>query len=114
MKQASFDFNFTGEQLSQAGQELAISHANAVCEGWAEKAYQLLSEYVACYGSTPFTSESFRDYCEIAGLPEPPTNRAFGHIFTRAKRSELIKSVGLTKTIKRSAHGCFSTLWVRA
>lgn len=112
MKQATF--NFTGEQLSQAGQELAISHANAVHEGWSEKAYRLLREYVACYGSTPFRAEEVRSYAALMDFPMPPHARAWGSIFTKGKRIGLIKFLGTTQVKNPKAHCANAGLWVRA
>ena len=79
---------------------------------WNAMAYTLLKRYVR-NKKKPFMCEDFREYC-LNKLPVPPSNRAFGHLMTKARRDGLIISIGYQSTKNPFAHRTPATLWKAA
>lgn len=97
-----------------AGIKQAITHANEVNPGWSETAYGMFKDWLA--GWQPgykFTIEQFRQIAMIRGLPEPPSNRAYGSIAVRAKKAGLINSNGTVKVRNPKAHMANAAQWVK-
>lgn len=105
---------FEARSERDAGIEQAESHANQVDPGWSDRAFQMLKDWLR--GWAPgfrFTIEEFRQVAQIRGLPEPPSNRAFGGLAVRAKKQGLIKSNGTVKVKNPKAHCCFASQWIK-
>lgn len=103
---------FKGQQERDKGINDALTHAEAVCPDWPEKAFVMFKDWLS--GWTPgylFTIEEFRMIAQIRGLPDPPNNRAFGGIALRARIAGLIKSNGTVKVKNPKAHCCFASQW---
>lgn len=93
------------------GMQRAVNNANRVDEGWSDKVYELLKDFVKRY-SGPFQFEDFR--MSITGLiAEPPHKRAYGAIAARAAREGLITRVGYAPVKNVDAHRAFATVWRR-
>lgn len=108
------EFNFSGKQLSEIGQQLAIDTADAIIPNWSNDAYKLVCDYAKMYGSIPFRAEEVRSYAAQIDFPLPKNGRAWGAVFTRAAREKVIKSIGYAKVSNPKAHATPAALWVRA
>lgn len=90
----------------------AINHANAVNEGWSDKAYAMFKEWLSGWPKGHcFQIETFRVSASARGLPEPPSARSFGYIAVRARKEGLIKSNGQKATSSSTAHRCYANEW---
>jgi hypothetical protein len=86
-----------GRRLAREGAELAEDNANKAEEGWSEKAEAALLVYRDFLGRNKrFMCEDFRHWAIDNGiLPEPPNNKAFGGVMTRArKRGVVVRGPG--------------------
>ena len=105
---------FSGEDLKNAGMNLAVKYANEVHENWAEKAYELLKQFVRS-GRGKFMCEDVRDYAKVYGLPDAPNSRAWGSLIVRAaKKDKIIKHVGFAQVKNSRAHRANASVWVAA
>lgn len=92
----------------------AVTHADKVNTGWSEKAYTMFKDWLNGWAQGhKFLMEDFRISAHIRGLPDPPSNRAFGQIAVRARKAGLIKSNGQRATRSVTAHRCFASEWVK-
>lgn len=103
------EFGFTGEQLRNAGMQLAIEHAEAKDSKWPEKAYQVLMTYIK--GNKNFMTEEFRDYALKIGFTMPPHARAWGGIINRAAREGLIVKIAVQAVKNPKAHCANAAVW---
>lgn len=105
---------YQAEKKRDEGIERAKNHAEAVEPGWNERADQMFKEWLQGWPQGyKFLIEDFRMSASIRGLPEPPSNRAFGGMALRARKAELIKSVGLAATTSKKGHRCFASVWIK-
>lgn len=95
-----------------SGIERAILHADDVCEGWGDKAFYILKEFIRVNGNS-FLVEDVRLYAEAKGLPEPPSKRSWGSIILKASRAGIVKKngYGITRNVK--SHGTPASEWIR-
>lgn len=102
----------TGEQLRDQG----ISRALQSTEwGWQNEAYRLLKQFVKT--SDPFRVflvEDVRAFAKDQGLPDPPSNRAWGGIVVKAKKEGVVKQVGYSQVKNPTAHKANAALWQSA
>ena len=104
---------FTGAELKQGGITVAIDHANMKHDGWADKAYELLMQFISWHKAA-FLCETLRLYAETEGLlPAPPSNRAYGAIILRAKREGAIVHAGYAQVHNPKAHMANASLWIK-
>jgi hypothetical protein len=90
----------------------ALTSAETVCEDWADKAYNMLVDWLQGWPSGfRFQIEEFRKIAQIRGLPDPMHNRAFGGIAVRARNAGLIKSNGLKPTTSIKSHRANANEW---
>ena len=61
---------------------------------------------------TPFLCEEVRLYAEANGLPQAPSNRAWGGIILNAKKIGWIKHLGYSQVKNPRAHMANASLWV--
>jgi len=105
----------TGSQLRDEGIKQAIDHAEEENENWKEQAHTLfLAWLVMIPASKPFTCEDFREWASEQGLPEPPTNRAFGGIIRQYAHRKVIIKNGFTTHRAANCHVGNTQLWTRA
>lgn len=113
MNTNTFDL-FSGEELKQSGIGLAVNYANQVHEGWSDKAYALLVQFVHS-GRGEFMCEDVRHYAKAYGLPEAPNNRAWGSIIARAsKKEKIIQHVRFGQVSNPRAHRANASVWMAA
>jgi hypothetical protein len=109
MKQTSL-FGFSGQQLSEIGQQMAIENANDKVPEWSELAFNFLKEYIKTHEK--FLAEDCR-YASDGIVPKSPSSRAWGGIIRRAAHEGLITRIGHDKVCNPYAHRCWATLWQR-
>lgn len=105
------EFGSTGEQLRDAGMQLAIDHAEIKEPKWAEKAYQYLLGYLKF--NKNFMTEEFRDYALKTGFTMPPHARAWGGVVNRAARESIIIKVDIQAVKNPKAHCANAAVWER-
>jgi hypothetical protein len=90
----------------------ALASAETVCTDWADRAYNMLVEWLRPWpAGFCFQIEQFRQIAQIRGLPDPLHNRAFGGIALRARNAGLIKSNGLKPTSSVKSHRANANEW---
>lgn len=98
------------------GIKTAIDHANRENPpSWSAQAYKSLLLYLMGRpkGSV-FQCEDFRKwYYDLKGLPEPPSERAFGGIIRKAAMRHVIIRTGYRNTSNVSAHKTPAAVWTR-
>lgn len=98
------------QRLADEGMQRAVDHADAVEEGWSERAYQLLERFAQT--NFEFMTEDCRQWAhEQEGLPKPPDPRAWGAVTVRGIQSRLIIRVGYRKTRIPPAHSTPRPIW---
>lgn len=91
-----------------AGMQRAIEHAEDLNEDWSEQAYDFLIAFAQ--RNATFQSEDVSDASKrVTGFPQPPTDRAWGSIYTRAARAGVIEQHGIARSRRRHASVCI--LW---
>ena len=111
MKQLNLDFSLpeiTGEQLRDNGIERAITHANKIYDGWNERAFDFLLNYLS--SASEFMVEDVRK-ASAGKIPEPPSLRAWGGIIVRAAKAGLIKRTGFRNVTNAKAHATPASVW---
>lgn len=103
----------TAAELRDSGMQSAIHHADHVIDDWSVQAFDYLQRFVRDRGGE-FMCEDIRAFASENGLPQPPTNRAWGSLMIRAARQGLIKQSGFGKTKGASAHRTPAAVWVVA
>lgn len=98
-------------QLRDDGIARAAEHAG---ETWVTHASRLFDEYIRRRPLPTFTSGDLIAWAHAAGLPEPPTRRAWGSVFTAAKKSGVIVCVGFVAHPDPKRHGAPCRVWRRA
>lgn len=98
--------------LRNAGMETAARHADAVVDGWSDRAYAFLVDYVGANRQRRFMAEDVRVAAEETGFPGPPDNRAWGAVVAKAARKHLIKRIGYGPQSSASCHCSPKSIWV--
>lgn len=106
------EFNFSGEQLKNAGMQLAVDHANAVEPSWSDRAYDFLVYQFLPYHKR-FMAEEVRSYAAMADFPLPPSARAWGGVVNRAAKQFIIIKIGIKPVENPKAHQANATYWER-
>lgn len=104
---AQLDIDWRGER--DTGMERASNHAEALDDGWSDRAYATLKRFCIYRGSMPFTSEDFRIFCRDIGFVIP-VPKALGNVFTRARKAGLIRR-RLENGTSFQRHGSPCPLW---
>jgi hypothetical protein len=88
----------------------AVDHAEAVEPGWANRATELLLEYLA-HTRQPFTTLELRHWAlgthGFAGV----TNWAWGSVMAKARKAGIIEQVGTREVGDATSHLKVSPLW---
>jgi hypothetical protein len=83
-----------------------------VSEGWSDRAYSFLVDYVGANPSRAFMAEDVRASAEAEGLPPPPDNRAWGGVVARAARAKVIRRLGYGAQKSVTCHCSPKSIWV--
>lgn len=86
------------------GMQQALDHAQAENPDWKTVAYTWLIGYAKTHHQ--FISEDVGDAYEAAGLPAPPTRRAWGALYQKAAREGYIVQDGMGRSRMRHASIC--------
>jgi hypothetical protein len=92
------------EAERDAGMKQAVDHANETHPHWSDRAYDFLKRYAK--ENAEFISEDVSDAAIAAGEPQPPTLRAWGQIYRRAVKDDVIIQVGAGRSRRRHASIC--------
>lgn len=103
MTQLVIDFEAAREARDR-GMQQAVDHAERVHDGWKNEAYTFLLKF--CRMHEHFISEDVSDAHEAAGLPQPPTKRAWGALYQKAAREGYMVQDGLGRSRLRHASIC--------
>lgn len=98
----------TGLQLRDIGIQKAVDHADAVHDGWSDKAYSFLLNFIK--SSREFMTEDIRE-AAIGIVPEPLSNRAWGSVVLKAARNGLIYKSGIVQVKNPKAHMANANVW---
>lgn len=99
----------TATQERDAGMAQALGHAESVEPGWGDTAAMELLRYCKGMSGGKFISDEFINWFQSHGLTMPPTNKAFGPVFTKAAKNGLIRKVGYRPHPLR--HASPTVLW---
>jgi hypothetical protein len=99
-----------GERLKQEGINAAINHADFKIDGWQEKAWELFLRFPIYQ---KFMVEDLRSFSYKRGLPNPPSERAWGAIIIRAKKDRIVKHCGYASVKNPSAHRTPASVWMK-
>jgi hypothetical protein len=92
------------EAQREAGMLQAVTHAEESYSGWSDRAYDFLKRYAKEHPE--FISEDVSDAAIAAGEPQPPTLRAWGQVYRRAVKDDVIIQVGAGRSRRRHASIC--------
>lgn len=100
----------TAQELADQGMARAVEHADAVEDGWSERAYAYLLYFART--NYEFMAEEVRTAAHQEGLPLPPDGRAWGAVIVRGTADKIITSSGTyRKTRIPPAHSTPRTVW---
>jgi hypothetical protein len=112
MNQLSILDVIESRKARDAGINLAVSHAEKEHKDWAAKAYRCLIDYLdTIKPGAEFQCEIFRSWAENKGLETPPSLRAYGHIFFRAKKENLITTNKTAPVSNKKANRANAAVW---
>ena len=102
-------FKTEAEMAAEArdnGMALAYNGAERASDGWNDRCYALLQEYVASRNPDDiFLCEDFRNWAAgHRGLQRPPSLRSFGSVMRRAIIEKLIQPAGYGHVKNIKAH----------
>ena len=102
--QLTLDDYAAAQAARDAGMSIAADHADAKHIGWTDRAFEFLKSYAKTHST--FISEDVSDAAIEAGEPQPPTLRAWGSVYRRAIREDVIIQVGTGRSRRRHASLC--------
>lgn len=101
------------EKRRDKGMKRAVDHADAVEEGWSERAMRALRIYCRYHKGKSFLSEDVRDWAETKGyISIPPDARSWGAIFQTAAKAGVIWRIGYSPA--KSSNLSPKCLWAAA
>ena len=107
----NFDCQQSGEDLMVAGIQTASDHADSLQKKWSDDAFLILREFISRY-DIEFMTEDLRHYAEtVRKFVAPASQRAWGGIMVRAKKSGLIETAGIRSVKNSRAHCANATIW---
>lgn len=92
------------EAQRDVGMARAARHAETVHAGWNDQAYEFLVAYARQHRD--FISEDVSDASKKVDFPQPPTDRAWGSVYRKAIRENVIIQVGSGRSRRRHASIC--------
>lgn len=102
-----------GMRLRDEGIKRAEDHANKVDPDWSKKAYEFFINRFLLYKNGPFMAEEVRSYAAEVDFPLPPSARAWGGVFQKARHEGIIKSMGTKPVRNKKAHRANAALWIQ-
>lgn len=97
-----------GGQLRDDGMCVALENAESHSKNWVDDAYGFLLEFIKT--NKEFLAEDVR-VSSIGIVPEPPSKRAWGAVFGKAHRNNVISRIGYSHVKNPKAHRTPATLW---
>lgn len=89
---------------ADSGMRQAIVHANQASTHWGDVAYDYLVSFAR--RTALFISEDVSDASKESGIPQPPTDRAWGAVYRRAIKDGVIIQDGTGRSRRRHASIC--------
>lgn len=86
------------------GMARAARHAEEAHARWSDRAYAFLCEFAKTHAQ--FISEDVSDESKRVGFPQPPTDRAWGSLYRKAIKEDVIIQVGTGRSRRRNASIC--------
>lgn len=86
------------------GMMRAARHAEAVHLHWNDMAYAFLVEFAR--SNANFISEDVSDASKQVDFPQPPTDRAWGSVYRKAVKNDIIIQIGTGRSRRRHASIC--------
>lgn len=112
MSEVQLNIDFARKARNK-GMQKAKDSADNRTPSWSDRAYVILQEFIQIRRDK-FMAEELRKFAyEQAGLPNPPSERAWGTVMRRACFAELIACVGYGKVKNVKAHQANSAVWIR-
>lgn len=99
----------SGEALAVDGMERAADHADAVSEGWRDRALRWVALYA--HRHPTFRCEQVRAHAESLGFSHPPDNRAWGYVMRRAQQMGYVEFVEYQPAQTARVHKTVVALW---
>lgn len=81
--------------------EAALAHAERIYDCWADRAYQFLLNYSRSHAL--IFAEDVTQAAGVFGVPVPPTTRAWGSLYCRAKRDGILAPTNETRHRKNGS-----------
>lgn len=104
MNQLSIDF---AHAEARKGMARALEHAEADCPKWGDVALAFLTQFARTHKT--FISEDVSDASKEWGMVQPPSDRAWGAIYRRAIKLDIIVQDGSGRSLRR--HGSICPRW---
>ncbi len=101
------DSEFDASQNAAIGMGRALNHAEHHDPDWGETALAFLEGFAL--SNETFISEDVSDASKYTCFPQPPTDRAWGAIYVRARRLGIISMDGTGRSRRR--HSTICPLW---
>lgn len=92
---------------AEAGMAQALNNADNKIPNWSSMAYSFLLSYARTHRY--FISEDVSGASKEQGLPQPPTDRAWGQVYRRAIKAGIIVRDGAGISARR--HGSMCPRW---
>ena len=97
-------FQHAAAMERDVGMMRAARHAEQVHSSWNDQAYAFLVAFAKTHQS--FISEDVSDASREVDFPQPPTDRAWGSVYRRAIKDDVIIQVGAGRSRRRHASIC--------
>ncbi len=97
-----------GQILRDAGISQSLDNADSKIDNWSNIAYSFLIYYSKI--NKEYMAEDVRT-ASANIVPEPPSKRAWGGIFAKAKKNNLIERIGYGNVKNPNAHCTPATIW---
>lgn len=91
-------------EQAESGMQRALEHADQEVRQWSDLAYTFLIAF--CQKHPSFISEDVSDASKEWGMVQPPTDRAWGSLYKRAKAAGIIEVDGTGRSRRRHASVC--------
>lgn len=103
-QQLTLDDYAAAKAERDAGMRLAADHAEDTSPGWNDRAYAFLVAFARTHDE--FISEDVSDASKAGDFPQPPTDRAWGSVYRKACKNDIIIQVGTGRSRRRHASIC--------
>jgi hypothetical protein len=77
------------------GMNRARKHAEREMKSWRLLGMVALEKFLVLRAGQPFLAETFVEWAKQNGVPLPPDGRAWGSVFSSARKLEIIVKVGV-------------------